>query len=135
MNVDNCPRCGKIFVKNYKDVCPACIKDIEQQYEACYHFLRENRKANLQELHEGTKVSYKQIIKFIKEGRISIYDMPNMTYPCEVCGTMIREHTMCDSCRKRLVSDIHHTMSDDRLAQDKNNGGFNIQDRLKNRLN
>lgn len=135
LNVDNCPRCGKIYVKNYKDVCPSCIKEIEKQYETCYHYLRENRKANLQELHEATEVPYKQIIRFIKEGRISIHNMPNMSYPCEVCGTMIREHTMCDSCRRRLVKDIQHTLAEEKENEDKEAGmGFNIQDRLKNRF-
>lgn len=130
--IDNCPQCGSLYVKNFKEVCPACMKGIEMQYEKCSKYLRENRKSNLQELHEATEVPYKQIIKFIKEGRISLYDMPNLSYPCEVCGSMIREQTMCDSCRKRLAKDIAH-LSDDERHQGQAKSGFKIEDRLKGR--
>lgn len=131
--VDNCPQCGKLYVKNYREICPACMQVIEQQYEECSKYLRENRKANLQELHEATEVPYKQIIKFIKEGRISLYDMPNLSYPCEVCGKMIKEQSMCDSCRKRLVQDISH-MKETKQQGDPRRSGFKIEDRLKDRF-
>ncbi|WP_010278726.1 TIGR03826 family flagellar region protein [Paenibacillus senegalensis] len=130
--VDNCPQCGRLYVRNFKEVCPSCLQDIELQYEKCSKYLRENRKSNLQELHEATEVPYKQIIKFIKEGRISLYDMPNLSYPCEVCGKMIREQSMCDSCRNRLVKDIAQ-ISEDRQTQDQAKSGFKIEDRLKDR--
>lgn len=133
-NVDNCPRCGKIYVKNFKEVCAACLKEVEGQYDLCSKYLRENRKSDLQQLHEATEVPYKQIIKFIKEGRISLYNLPNLTYPCEVCGKMIKEHHMCDSCRQRLVKDISQMNEGHSSHGSDSKAGFNIQDRLKDRF-
>lgn len=106
MNVGNCPRCGKLYVLNVMEACPSCLKEIEKQYFECVDYLREKRGANIQELSEATGVSVKQITKFIREGRISIKDAPNLTYPCEVCGTFIREGHMCDSCRARLTKEL-----------------------------
>ncbi len=106
LNLGNCPRCGKLFANNFRDICPACIKEIEEEYERCLKYLREEKTATIQEVHEATGVSIKQITKFIKEGRISVANNPNMMYPCEVCGTMIREGNMCDSCRARLTRDL-----------------------------
>lgn len=60
----------------------------------------------MHELSEETKVSPRQITQFIREGRISIYQAPNLTYDCEVCGNPIREGHMCESCRNRLVRQI-----------------------------
>ncbi|WP_409347037.1 TIGR03826 family flagellar region protein [Paenibacillus sp. MBLB4367] len=137
MNVDNCPRCGKIYVKNIREACPSCIKDLEQQYEKCVKYLRDSRKATITELSEATEVSIKQITKFIREGRISIASMPNMGYPCEVCGTLIRENSLCSSCRQRLVKDVSNAREDELRAEElrKQDGHltFNIQDRLKNK--
>ncbi|GFN32662.1 hypothetical protein PCURB6_29220 [Paenibacillus curdlanolyticus] len=75
-------------------------------YELCAQYLRENRGATIYEVSEATEVSIPQITKFIREGRISLMDAPNLGYPCETCGQMIREGNICDSCRTRLQKDI-----------------------------
>lgn len=105
MNLDNCPRCGKLFAKNFRDVCPVCIRDIDKEYQLCADYLREYKGAMIGELSDQTGVSIKQITKFIREGRISMVNAPNLSYPCESCGTLIRENHLCDDCRKRLVKD------------------------------
>lgn len=107
MNLDNCPRCGKLFTKNFRDVCPVCIRDIDKEYQLCADYLREYKGAMIGELSDQTGVSIKQITKFIREGRISMMNAPNLSYPCESCGTLIREHHICDSCRARLMKDTN----------------------------
>ncbi|MBP2118693.1 hypothetical protein J2Z45_002279 [Cohnella lubricantis] len=64
------------------------------------------------ELSEATGVTVKQITKFVKEGRISMVDAPNLTYPCEVCGMPIREGSMCTGCRDRLKADFSSASAD-----------------------
>ncbi len=113
LNIENCPRCKKIYAKNTFGMCGNCLKEIEQEYEKCTKYLRENRKCTLNELSEATEVSIKQISKFIREGRISIANAPNMEYACEVCGARIREGSMCDSCRSRLSKDVKHLHEDE----------------------
>ncbi|MDD9271795.1 TIGR03826 family flagellar region protein [Paenibacillus sp. GCM10023248] len=137
MNVANCPRCGKIFVKGFAEVCPNCVKDLELQYEKCLKYLRENKGTTINDLSEATAVSIKQITKFIREGRISILHAPNMSYPCEVCGISIRENTICESCRSKLVKDVKNNAEDERrragLADKEAKVSFKIQERLKDR--
>ncbi|WP_127568957.1 TIGR03826 family flagellar region protein [Paenibacillus xylaniclasticus] len=106
MNLDNCPRCGRLYLKNPQEICPVCIKETDHMYELCAQYLRENRGATIYEVSEATEVSIPQITKFIREGRISLMDAPNLGYPCETCGQMIREGNICDSCRTRLQKDI-----------------------------
>lgn len=106
MELDNCPRCGKVFARNFRDICPACIKEVDQEYSRCAEYLRQHKGATIHELSEATSVSIKQITKFIKEGRISLVGAPNMGYPCEVCGFIIREGNICGSCRSRLQKDL-----------------------------
>ncbi|NGQ95626.1 flagellar protein [Brevibacillus sp. SYP-B805] len=106
--LDNCPRCGTLFVRGVRDVCPKCYQEIEREYEKCSQYLRkrENRGANIQQVSEATGVSIKQITKFIKEGRISIANHPNMGYPCEGCGLLITTGHLCDLCAKELNREI-----------------------------
>ena len=118
MNIGNCPRCGKLYALNLKEMCGNCLKDIEREYERCVEFLREQKGATINEVSVATEVSIRQITRFIKEGRISVADAPNMTYPCEVCGTLIRESNMCDSCRARLTKELRQAVSDDKSGTD-----------------
>jgi flagellar operon protein (TIGR03826 family) len=106
MNLDNCPRCGRLYLKNVMDMCQPCVRELEHQYEICVKYLRENRGITIQELSDATDISIKEITRFIREGRISIANAPNMMYPCEICGTLIRESNMCESCRSRLRKDF-----------------------------
>ncbi len=138
MNIDNCAKCGKIYVKNLKDMCPACLKEIELQYERCLQYLKENKACKIEELSDATEVSVKQIAKFIREGRISIKNSPNMDYPCDICGTAIRENKICEPCRLRLANDASNVEHSDKLKQEQlqhdNTIAYRISDRLKDRL-
>lgn len=117
MNVDNCPRCGRLYVKNLRDLCQPCVKELEHHYETCVEYLRKNKGTNIQELSDATEISIKEITRFIREGRISIANAPNMMLPCEVCGTLIREGHMCDSCRSRLTKELANAAKESTPAE------------------
>lgn len=106
MNLDYCPRCGKLFARGMRDICPNCVKDIEDEYEKCVAYLKENRHITIQQLSEATEVSVRQITRFIREGRISVNAFPNMYYGCESCGSPIREGNLCPNCIKKLSNEI-----------------------------
>jgi flagellar operon protein (TIGR03826 family) len=135
LNVGNCPRCGKLYAKNPKDLCPACVKEIELQYETCSKYLRENKGSTIQQLSDATETPVKQIVKFIREGRIAINNMPNISYPCEVCGTEIRESNICESCRSRLAKDVSNIEEDRKRAEGQRKEGGNVTFNIKDRLN
>jgi len=107
LNIANCPRCGRVFAKGIRDVCHKCYENIENEYNICIQYLRDNKGATIKELSDETNVSVKQITKFIKEGRISLYNAPNLSYPCESCGVLIRDGTICEVCRSRLTTDVN----------------------------
>lgn len=141
MNLDNCPRCGKVFAKGIREVCPACTRDIDKEYELCVEYLRKHRGAAITELSEETGITIKQITKFIREGRISMMDAPNLSYPCESCGVLISTNNLCDSCRTRLVNaskNLFHdtSSSENRLSaeqvKDAYQGISQYKDRKKN---
>lgn len=113
MNLGNCPRCGRLYALGFRELCSDCFKEIEGEYKACADYLRETRGATMQEVSDVTGVTVRQIIKFIREGRVSIANAPNMSYPCEVCGIPIRESNMCDSCRARLTKELKSAAQDD----------------------
>ncbi|WCK54202.1 flagellar protein [Aneurinibacillus sp. Ricciae_BoGa-3] len=127
-NVTNCPRCGKIFMKIRQPVCPSCVKEIDKEYEKCSQFLRkkENRGCTVYELSEKTGVNVEYIKQFIREGRLSIDNAPNLGYSCDSCGRLIRSGSHCTSCqseRNKLADSFHEEVKRKADRQESNHPG------------
>ncbi len=108
LNVLNCPRCGKIYAKNFRELCLTCIKLTDEECDRCNKYLRENKIATIEELSKATNVETGQIIRFIRENRISIAKNPNIHYACESCATSIREGNLCSACRQRFLKSLNN---------------------------
>ena len=107
--VDNCPNCGAIFVKNaFRDICTECAKAEEKIFDEVYKFIRKrvNRTATMEQVIEATGVTESLLVKFIKKGRISLAQFPNLGYPCDRCGAFTRTGKLCDSCNKEIKTDL-----------------------------
>ncbi|MCG1021578.1 TIGR03826 family flagellar region protein [Sutcliffiella horikoshii] len=107
--LDNCPNCGEIYVKNaFREVCEACYKEEEVQYQTVYKYIRQrdNRMASLDQVVENTGVAESLILKFIRKGRIQLTQFPNLGYPCDRCGRMIREDKLCIGCKKDIQGQL-----------------------------
>ncbi|WP_243290283.1 TIGR03826 family flagellar region protein [Bacillus sp. FJAT-47783] len=105
----NCLKCNALFLKTkFRDVCEACYKKEENDYETVYNFLkrRENRRATLLEVVESTGVSEDLLLKFIRQRRLQLANFPNLGYPCEKCGKVIQEGKLCVTCTKELRTEI-----------------------------
>lgn len=134
MDLANCPRCGRLFARHFRDICQNCNAEIEKEYEVCAEYLRKNKGATITVLSEETGVSIKQITRFIKEGRISLYNAPNLSYPCEVCGVLIREGNMCGNCLNRLRAEVQNaTAGSDRHEGPLSRRTYQIGDRLRDK--
>ncbi|MBU8905984.1 TIGR03826 family flagellar region protein [Desertibacillus haloalkaliphilus] len=118
-NLENCPKCGKLFVKGIRTVCNDCHKEVEKMFETVYQFIRrrENRAATMEEVVEATGVSEQQISRFIREGRLQLAQFPNITYPCDSCGKRIREGRICSSCQSNLGKDLKQTTEVEKVSE------------------
>ncbi|WP_018922006.1 TIGR03826 family flagellar region protein [Salsuginibacillus kocurii] len=124
-NVDNCPRCGRLFMKALRDICDHCKKELDQRFEKVYKYMRvrENRAATIEQVVEATEVPEDDISRFVKEGRLKPRQFPNLTYPCDACGTAIQEGRICESCREGINKDLKTLETEqnvkDRLTQEE----------------
>lgn len=138
--LENCPRCGQLFVKGIRDICQSCFKEIEEKFQVVYTYLKQkkNREASMREVADNTGVSEADIIKFIREGRLHLNQFPNLSYPCESCGREIREGRICDSCQKRIYEGLETAEKEEdrqRRLTDKEKERYktyySLNDRLK----
>lgn len=114
----NCRKCGKLFLC-FRDICDECYQKQEDDFLRVAAYLREHSGSTIQEVSEATEVSIKQIREFILGRRILLTELPNLGYPCEACGEMIRTGTKCSSCLETLHQIAQHV--DNGQVQQKEN--------------
>ena len=118
--LSNCPKCNSLFVKTqFRPVCDACYKKEEAAYETVFKFLRkrDNRKALLHEVVEATGVDEDLILKFIRNGRIQLSNFPNLGYPCDKCGKVIREDRLCESCKTDINKQLNQMDQVEKISE------------------
>ena len=141
MELTNCPNCDSIFVKNkFRDVCDKCWKEEEKAYETVYQFMRkrENRAATMKQVVESTGVDEELLLKFIRAGRLKLTQFPNLGYPCDKCGAIIREGKLCGKCTEELRKDLEiHTSEEGRRKEierrDKHATYFAVDEKFRKR--
>lgn len=104
--VSNCPRCGKVFQRNLYNKCTACRTNINDQLKNSLEFLRRNYRSTNEQVCEATGVSILQLQVWMKEGKLTLSDYPNLNYQCASCAEPIRQHKLCVACSTRLTRDI-----------------------------
>jgi flagellar operon protein (TIGR03826 family) len=133
-DVQNCPNCGNIFRKTTWPLCQDCKNEMENELSKCTEFIRRNRQTSMSQLVEQTGVSEINITKYIREGKINISDVPNLSYPCDLCESSIRKGNLCYNCRVKINTDIDkmkRNEEEDRVKFIKENqASFKIKDRL-----
>jgi len=117
MNLANCSDCGKLFVRKQIDLCPDCVRKIEEDIHNCLSYLHSKPESNIYEVSEATGLSVAKITKFILKKRISLDEFPNMDYPCDRCGTLIRENKVCVPCYQTVSGLVQAFKDKNRLIK------------------
>jgi len=120
-DVANCPKCGKIFVKALRPICQHCHKEQEDHYDTVSTFMRkkQNRMATIREVHEKTGVDLTLIHQFVREGRIQTKSFPNLGYPCESCGEIIKEGRLCGGCTSNITGGLDQLQKEKEFSERK----------------
>jgi flagellar operon protein (TIGR03826 family) len=107
MSLANCSRCGKAYlsVPGGKDICPACIKEEDDNYLKIFHYLSTRPSATAQEIAQATEVDIKEIYRYVRENRLRLVQT-DTGLQCESCGMPISQGKICENCRKQLSEEI-----------------------------
>lgn len=97
-----CKTCGRIFQSYHGFECPDCIDERERQFAKVKEYLYEYPGASMDEIVAGTEVDAKQILRFLKEGRLEMQNSEGLL-TCEKCGAPVTSGTMCQNCKDKLA--------------------------------
>jgi len=120
MNLGNCSRCGRIFAiaLSGTEVCPACLKESEENYRKIFDYFAARPTATAQEICDSTGIDIKEIYRFVRENRLRLVKV-DTGLKCEKCGGPIFggkfSGKLCDNCRSQLATDLRKDMQKHRI--------------------
>lgn len=111
VHLDNCPKCGQLFLKRQESICISCLKERESDKEKIKAWINSSHTLTLETLFEDTGVNEKTFRDLLAEGRIKTLNRVRSN--CDICGATIiikSRHVLCETCRdkiKNLNGGIH----------------------------
>ena len=119
MGAANCARCGRMFVRMNKNICPDCVKIEESKFESVREYVKENPNCTLQEVSSVCDVSSKRILQYVKDGRLELSTGMQGDLTCSKCGKPIRIGRLCEKC----IVDVSQKITGMREQRDIKNKG------------
>ncbi|SES85513.1 hypothetical protein SAMN05660297_00735 [Natronincola peptidivorans] len=102
MKLMNCPRCGRL-IKDEGDgeiLCSKCALQQGDPYKKVRDYIYAHQGATIMDVATATGISETLILKYLKEGRLSLLETKSMLNHCEKCGVVIEKGYICGSCMK-----------------------------------
>ncbi|SHH09682.1 flagellar operon protein TIGR03826 [Thermosyntropha lipolytica DSM 11003] len=107
----NCPRCGRLFAYQGRNLCKRCQEEDENEYLLVRRYVRDNPGATIFEVSEATGVEEEKILQYLREGRLQSKGLV-AALECERCGRKITAGRYCPQCLKELESQIKSVVKD-----------------------
>jgi hypothetical protein len=119
LRVSHCPKCGKIYQVNMRNLCNDCKDEEDGQLRSLELLLRRNRHQTNEQLAEASSIPEDKIRVLIRLGRLRLFDYPNLSDVCDRCQAPIRKGTLCLSCTTKIQDDIAYAIEQERLLQER----------------
>lgn len=106
MPIANCKRCGRIYNKVGREICPACTHEQDEVFHKVRDYLKQHNNASMSDVVRDLGVDLEDVVELIQDGRLILRDNPNMGYPCERCGGQTRAGRFCAKCASELAAEL-----------------------------
>ncbi|MEN1760810.1 TIGR03826 family flagellar region protein [Anoxynatronum sibiricum] len=107
----NCTKCGRAFMEDGNPLCRRCRTDADDDYKVVKEYVYDNPGATILEVHEATGVNEKQILIYLREGRLEIVDENNFVLDCQRCSVPIRSGKYCEQCAHEMATELRSAIT------------------------
>jgi ribosomal protein L32 len=121
MPLSNCAKCGSVFSRAGKPVCPKCVRKEEADFERAVQWLQEHPGRGIRELSVATGIDERDILKWARENRLALRDMSEFV-KCKKCGEPVSVGIFCDRCKidfSKTVSEELKAMKEGTVAAER----------------
>jgi flagellar operon protein (TIGR03826 family) len=106
MDFRNCPECGKVFNFLRTNLCPECQKEDEQCFRTIRKYIAQHPGVSAIDVSKNTGVSEEKVLRFLRQGRLSVGTEKQVKFECELCGQPVFGGRYCTPCQERLTSGL-----------------------------
>jgi hypothetical protein len=100
--LENCSRCGRLYQRIAKPLCPDCMVEEEKWAERVVEYLKRHSGATIREIAQAAGVDEGFVLALLREGRIEMANNVRPDLFCRACGTSIRSGKYCPDCVERF---------------------------------
>ncbi|SDM97819.1 flagellar protein [Lachnospira pectinoschiza] len=109
MEVRNCRGCGRLYNYvggSYRNLCPDCVKKLEEKFQEVKRYIEDNRVASIRQISEACDVNPKQIEQWVREERLVFSDDSPIAIFCQTCGAPIKSGKYCENCKETMSDQL-----------------------------
>jgi hypothetical protein len=104
MGIQNCRRCGGLFLSSGSTICQDCIRKEEEQFEVVKEYLFSHSGASVRTVTEDTGVPVEIVMDFVRQGRIVGTEFDDEAGSrCYICKRPVASGKICPECQKALA--------------------------------
>lgn len=90
------------------------MQAMEEKFQKCKEYIRENPGANIQTVADENEVSVKMIKQWVREERLTFAEGSSVGVECEGCGCTILTGRYCQNCKGRMQQSFNQIIRDSR---------------------
>lgn len=113
VKIQECKYCKKLFQSFGSNICPACVEEMEENFETVKEYIYNNPGENVVQISEGTGVPEKMVLYYLREGRLAI-EGADSSLTCEKCRKPISCGRFCRECQVILEGKLLKSYSESR---------------------
>ena len=103
MGIQNCKRCGKVFVSTGSPICQDCVKKEDEQFGVVKKYLTEKPGSSVERISRDTGIQADLVARFVRQGRIVGTGQENTdSSVCSICKRPISKGKICARCYSAL---------------------------------
>jgi hypothetical protein len=104
MALENCQKCGKLFIRRFEPLCPACIKKRYVEVQSIKGWIVSKKDPHLSDLEADIGISPEVFIEHLQKERFKTRGKVKAN--CEHCGrimTIKTRYLYCVLCMEILI--------------------------------
>ncbi len=104
MGTGICWNCHKVFYyAGGEELCPECRTKITEKFRVVKEYIYDHPGVKIPEVIEACDVTERQILRWLREERLSIAEDSAIVLTCKNCGRPINSGMYCQECKRALA--------------------------------
>ena len=88
-SIISCKKCGKLSGNTTNGLCKDCLKTTMSNFQIIKHYIYENPNATVTKVHEALDIPKKEILDYVREGKLEVKKDDKQVNNCKKCGMRI----------------------------------------------